>query len=262
MLGGPITALRTLTILPVPGRDAARLAAALPWFPLVGAGLGSALWGTALGVDRLARGWPEGAAAAAVVLGAFLTRGLHLDGLADWADGFGGGRDRESTLAIMKDPHVGSFGVVAVACVLVAKFAAMAWLVRCGAAAWIIAALVASRTAVASLAASHPYARADGGKSGGFIGPRPGHRAGALAAGLALIAAGFGLPGLAALGAAVVMELVFGRWCRRRVGGVTGDLLGACAELTETAVLFCAAAWAGYAAATGLKLPWPWGGAF
>ena len=262
MLRGLVTALRTLTILPVPGRDAQRLAAALPWFPLVGAALGAALWGTALGVDRLARGWPEGAAAAAVVLGAFLTRGLHLDGLADWADGFGGGRDRESTLRIMKDPHVGSFGVIAVAAALLAKFAAVTMLVRCGAAAWIIAALVASRAATASLAASHPYARSEGGKAGDFIGPRPVHRLLALVAAAALIVAGFGLLGLAALGAAVIVELAFGLWCLRRVGGVTGDLLGACAELTETAVLFAAAIWAGYALATGQKLPWPFGEVF
>src|SRR5512145_1363019 len=122
MLHGLVTALRTLTILPVPGSDASDMSRALPWFPLVGCLLGFLLWGLAWGFGFMAVFWPGGTALVVVAASAILTRGLHLDGLADWADGFGGGRDKERTLAIMKDSHVGAFGVIALIIVLIARW--------------------------------------------------------------------------------------------------------------------------------------------
>ena len=89
MLRGLVTAVRTLTILPIPGRDAERLTASLPWFPFVGALLGGAVYGLGLLVGLAAGGsWPTGSAVVMVAAGAWLTRGLHLDGLADCADAF------------------------------------------------------------------------------------------------------------------------------------------------------------------------------
>jgi adenosylcobinamide-GDP ribazoletransferase len=251
------TALRTLTLLPAPGRDAQTLAAALPWFPAVGALVGGALYGLMAAAMRLpGGGWPAGAAAAAVLGGTLLTRGLHLDGLADWADGFGGGRDRESTLRIMKDPSVGAFGTLALVGALLAKWVAFERLAGCGTGLWVVAACVAARTVQVDLAVWLPYARAEGGTAEGFVrDSRPAHFLAALALAAALVVGLCGPVGALALGAAGLAGRAFGWWCRRRVGGVTGDLLGAASELVETALLLiCAAPGAALAAVTG----WRW----
>lgn len=253
MFGSLITALRTLTALPVPGRDAPRLASSLPWFPLVGALLGALLLGVAAACEAVtSRGWPQGTACAVVAAGALLTRGLHLDGLADWADGFWGGHDREKVLRIMKDPVIGAFGAIALACLLLAKWAAVEVLAREGQVLWILPAMVVSRTIQVYLAVALPYARAEGGKAAAFVqdaGYR--HLAGALILAAILLAAILGLQAgwaLSLLGG-LLAAVLFGAWCRRRIGGITGDLLGACSELTETLVLTLGAVAAARAAA-------------
>ena len=240
---GLVTALRTLTILPVPGRDAERLSSALPWFPIVGGLLGLALYGLARGVEVLAGGnWPGGAAVVVLAAGALLTGGLHLDGLADWADGFGGGRDREKTLAIMKDSHIGAFGVVALTLILVARWAALARVIELGLGAWIVVALIAARAVQVELAASLPYARPEGGTAAGFVEGAGGrHRVLSMLVALPLAAAACGPAGAVGVLVALIIGKAFGLWCRRRVGGITGDLLGAASEISETAVLFLAA---------------------
>jgi len=241
MLTGLVTALRTLTVLPVPGRDAEKLSSSLPWFPLIGFLVGGSLYAVARGGAALAPLlWPEATAVIVVLGGALLTRGLHLDGLADCADGFWGARDKEKVLAIMKDPRVGAFGVIALVLVLLAKWVCVTRLVAGGGAPWIVAACVISRALQVDLAVAQPYARDGGGTAAPFVqGAGVRHLLLAiLAAGLLLAGIGRGNPiYLAAFAAAWLMARVFGAWCRRRVGGITGDLLGAGSELTETAVL-------------------------
>ena len=117
---GLLAALGFLTSIPLPRSWREDLAAAPPYFPMAGALLGmvlAAIYG--LGDALVGRGF---AAAAAVCALALLTRGVHLDGLADTFDALGGGRDREGMLEVMRDPHVGTFGVAAVGCVLILKF--------------------------------------------------------------------------------------------------------------------------------------------
>lgn len=244
MLRGLVTALRTLTILPVPGRDAESLASSLPFFALVGALIGAFLFGLAAACGHLPdQGWPALGAAAAVVGGILITRALHLDGLADWADGFGGGRDRESTLRIMKDPAVGAFGVIALVSVLLLKWVAVSRLIEHHTALWVVAACAVSRTVQVDLAAWLPYARTEGGKAEAFVkGARTAHLVTALVVALVLVVGIFGPLGALALGLGGIFGRAFGLWCRARVGGVTGDLLGAASELTETLILLAAAA--------------------
>jgi len=238
---GIVTALRTLTALPVPGPDSSTLAGALPWFPTVGFILGVLLYGIAVGLSALTSGlWPGGVAVAVLIAGVLLTRALHLDGLADWADGFWGARDRDKTLAIMKDPCVGSFGAAAIACILLARWACIARAVGLDHADWIVAAMITSRTMQVLLAASQPYARAEGGTAAPFVkGATRLHRIVAPAGAVALLLAAGRLnwTWIAAFAVAWAATPLFGRWCRRRVGGVTGDLLGAWSELTETLTL-------------------------
>jgi adenosylcobinamide-GDP ribazoletransferase len=239
LLRGLTTALRTLTTLRVPGRDATDFASALPWFPLAGGLLGAALfgaaWCTGTGIQ-----WPEAGAVVVLALGFFLTGGLHADGLADAADGLLGTRDREKALRIMKDPTVGAFGVVALICVFLAKWVCLVRLLEHGAGVWIVVAYVVSRTVQVDLAVSQPYARAEGGKAAGFVqGAAPRHVAIALALAAILLGA---LPSVRRMAlVALVLGLLLERWfgirCRRRLGGITGDMLGACSEVVEAAVL-------------------------
>jgi adenosylcobinamide-GDP ribazoletransferase len=233
---GLVTAVRTLTWLPVPGHDAASLASALPWFPAVGLLLGAALYGLCALSGAT---WPEGAALAVVAGGTLLTRGLHLDGLADSADGLFGGRTRERILEIMKDSRMGAFGGIAIALALLAKFALVSRLVGLHAPLWIIPAYVTSRTVQAVLAVTQPYARADGMAAPFLAEARPAHGLLALLVGIAAIlsAGRMDVLWLVAFALGLALAMLLGRSFRRRVGGVTGDLIGATSELVEIAVL-------------------------
>ncbi len=217
------------------------MASALPWFPVVGLLLGGLLYGLSLATEWFTLGrWPEASAVAVLIASALLTRGLHLDGLADWADGFWGGMTKEKTLAIMKDSAVGSFGAIALICVLLAKWVCITRLLADGAGAWIVAACVGSRTMQVQLAALNPYARAEGGTAAPYVdeaGMR--HALSAIVIAAAMLAALFRpeLIGLLALAVGVSITTLFGLVCRRRIGGVTGDLIGTCSELVETAFL-------------------------
>ena len=238
MTGGLIAAIRTLTILPAPGREAGRMSSALPWFPLVGALLGGAIYGLAAGVEALSGGWPGGAAAAALAGGVVITGALHLDGLADWADGFGGGRDREKILDIMKDSSTGVFGAVALVLVLLIKWVSISRLSASGNLFWFAAACVISRTAMVELAVWLPYARLEGGTGSEIVeGARSAHRAGAVFIALSVLLVLGGPAGALSLAGGWIACRGYGLWCRRRVGGITGDLLGAGGELIEALML-------------------------
>lgn len=236
-MGSFVTAVKTLSIVPVPGRDAERPALALGWFPAVGFLLGLALYGIVEGAGRLTLGvWPAGVGVLAVLSGAVLTRAIHLDGLADWADGLGV-YGRENILRVMKDHHTGSFGVTALVLALLAKWASISTLAATGSGAWIVAAYIVSRTAQADMACSQPYAR-DTGTGAPFIGRE--NRAmllPALPSAAIFCWAVAGMEGLVALAGGLLVARFFGMSCRARIGGATGDTLGACSELVETAVL-------------------------
>ena len=245
-LRGARGALALLTRIPAPRAfddGPSGMGAAAPWFPVVGALVGAvtaaALWGlTAL----LAA--PTLAAAAAVGLGTALTGALHLDGLADTADGFGSRRPRAETLRILRDPAIGSFGVAAVVVVLLVRTTAAAALAERDAVwPWLVVAPVLARWTIVPLAYALPYARPDGGLGASVAGRvRLRHLAGATAAAALLVGpAGWG--GAACWAAVAGVAATAGVWCRRRLGGVTGDTLGAATELAETAAVVAAVAW-------------------
>jgi len=245
MLGGLVTALRTLTALPVPGRDAERFSSSLYWFPAVGLVIGAVV--ALLARAGMLVGWPELAAVLALLGGVTLTRGLHADGLADLADGFFGGRNRDAALRIMKDPNVGSFGALALIGIMLFKFVCLLELARAGAYGMIAAGVVLSRTTQVLLAARMPYARSEGGTATAFVEDAgwP-HLLVAVFSGVALLFALLGgklaPSGILVIGA--VAALLFVGWLsQRKIGGITGDVLGASSELVETAVWLVAALW-------------------
>jgi adenosylcobinamide-GDP ribazoletransferase len=236
ILGGALVAFRYLTILPLPrSRAPGDLGRAAGWFPVVGLVLGACLALASLGVDRLV---PPGVGAILLVaLWAALTGGLHLDGLADTCDGLGGGWSRERALSIMRDARSGPYGVTAIVLVLGLKAAALGSLPEGLAWRALLLAPVLGRAGPLLLARLCPPARPDGA----------GHAFSAGARWPTLIVGGFValLVSVATLGA--WGTLVFGgsgllAWglaghLRRRLGGFTGDTLGALVEATEAGVL-------------------------
>jgi adenosylcobinamide-GDP ribazoletransferase len=239
-------ALIFLTRLPVPfdGRaDPVELARSVAWFPLVGALVGLA-GGAAYGLAATAGLPPHLAALPALAATILLTGALHEDGLADSADGLGG-RDPERRLLIMRDSRIGSYGTIALALALLARAGAIAALATPQAvtAALIVAGAV-SRACLPVVITLMPPAAADGlAAAAGRPEPWRALLAVALAIALSLAllplaAASLALAAAALAGGAVALG------ARRRLGGHTGDSLGAVQQLAEIAILLAlVAAW-------------------
>jgi adenosylcobinamide-GDP ribazoletransferase len=174
------------------------------------------------------------------------TGAFHEDGLADAADGLGGGLTRERALEIMRDSRIGTYGALALGMALALKFAALAALAPADAAALVALGHGISRYAPVAVVARHPYARETGAK---FTAPSvsaAGHRV-ALATTLALAAAlalALGPGGaLAALAGAALLAALGARRYLRRLGGYTGDCLGATQQMAELGLYLGALAW-------------------
>lgn len=112
-LSGLLSAIRTLTIIPIPGSETEKPYQALPWFVLVGAGLGLFHYSAAVAILYFSPGFKPLVGIFLVAGNYLLSGGMHLDGLADSADALGTPHSSEKTLAILKDPHIGSFGTIA-----------------------------------------------------------------------------------------------------------------------------------------------------
>jgi adenosylcobinamide-GDP ribazoletransferase len=210
-------------------------------FPVVGAGLGALTGLVVVGLD--ARLSVLLAAALAVALEALLTGAIHLDALADSADGLGA-RSRERALEIMREPTIGAFGATALLLDLVLKTAALAAVAAGPRAVLAVAAAYAlGRTAPLVLGWALGYARPEGG-SGSILtgGVGKAARAAGVGLGVGLAFAALGLRGIALVAGAALGAAVVGVVARRRFGGVTGDVLGAAAELATTLALVAAAA--------------------
>lgn len=245
--GGVTLAVAMFTVVPVPARriDRPAAAVALAVVPVVGVVLGGLLGAGAAGL--VAAGAPGLLAGlVAVGLGAAATRGLHLDGLADLADGLGSHGDAERTLAVMRDPGTGAFAVIWLVVVLgiqATAFGALAEraLAERGPAAAVVGGALAlglGRAAFAWVARRGVPAASPDGLGALVAGTQPAWRAPVWA--VVLTGAAFPVLGLravlATLLAAVVVVLVAAH-ARRRLGGVSGDVFGACAELAATVAL-------------------------
>lgn len=217
----------------------ADLLAAAPLFPLVGVALGALVGGAAAAMALALPALLAGALAVGLELA--LTGALHVDGLADSADGLAG-RDRDEALAIMRDHSVGTYGAAALGLDLLAKAAAIGALAESGAVLPVVAAFALSRAAPLPLAAALPYARSGAGTGrllADGMSPRAALAGVGLAAGLAVVAAG--AAALTLLLCLAVATGVVGALARRRLRGVTGDTMGAAIELTAILALVVAA---------------------
>lgn len=235
-------AVAFLTRLPVEGRaelGAEDVARGTVLFPLVGAAIGAAVGAVGAGLDS--RLGVLLAAGLAVAVEAALTGAIHLDALADAADGLGAATP-ERALAVMREPAIGAFGATALALDLLVKTAAVAAILSGPEAVpAVVAAFALGRAAPLALGGL-PYARAAGGTGAALTGARAPWLAAGVALAAVLAAAVLGLRAAWLAAAAALAVAVVGIAARRRVGGVTGDVLGAALELATTAALVAAAA--------------------
>ncbi|SEL01720.1 cobalamin-5'-phosphate synthase [Roseovarius nanhaiticus] len=231
------TAAALLTRLPLP--HAPMRGAGAAWaYPLIGAALG--LMAGLVGLIAHACGLPPALAAlAALAAQVILTGAMHEDGLADSADGLWGGWTRARRLEIMKDSSIGAYGVIALVLSLAARWSAL-WLMFQMDGGWALAALVTagavSRAAMPAMMWALPHARGAGLSHGTG---RPDGRACAIAAGLAF-GTGLLLLGWAAIPVVIWAALVSTLACliaRAKIGGQTGDTLGAAQQMAEITVL-------------------------
>ncbi|MFF4468428.1 adenosylcobinamide-GDP ribazoletransferase [Streptomyces sp. NPDC001599] len=242
-------AFGTLTVLPVKvtrwDRDAAR--GGMLCAPLAGLTVGVAAAGAGLLLLALGAGSLLAAVATAAVP-AVLTRGLHLDGLADTADGLGSGKPAEDALRIMKQSDIGPFGVLTLLFTLLAQVAALAqaydgsW--ARGALAAVVSATVARLALTTAARTGVPAARPEGlGAAVAGVVPAGGALAATAVVALAGAAAGAylgpydALRTALAVGCAVAAAELLLRHCVRRFGGVTGDVFGGVAETAATTAL-------------------------
>jgi adenosylcobinamide-GDP ribazoletransferase len=241
LLGDPLVALRYLTAVPLPAAArAGDLGRAAAWFPVVGLLVGGALGLLSGAADRVAP--PPVSAALVLIAWVAITGGLHLDGLADACDGLGGGWTRERALLIMRDPHTGPYGATGVVLVLGLKAAALASLPDGLVWRALLAAAVLARAAPLLLVRLCPPARPDGAGQAFAAGLRwPGLLGGGLVAAATALAT-LGAWGGVALAVAGGATGALAAYLRRRLGGFTGDCLGALVEATEAAVLTVAVA--------------------
>jgi adenosylcobinamide-GDP ribazoletransferase len=227
-------ALQFLTIIPGP-----KNLASVSWgwaaifFPIIGLLLGTVLVLADFPLRLLAS--PGLCGAVLVTILAWLTRGLHLDGLSDTFDGLGAGADRDRMLEIMDDSHVGAFGMIAVLLVLILKIEAIQ---STDTDRWraLLAAPILSRWAMVLLAYRSLAAKPGLGSS--FIGHLESkHVAVATVISVILVAAILRGTGIALIFLTGVFTWLVKTYFHRRLGGVTGDIFGAVGELSETSVL-------------------------
>lgn len=233
-----IAAIRFLTRIPMPGpaTEAEDISRAVGWFPLVGAFVGVVTAGVFLLALRL---WPAPVAAVlAIALGLMLTGGFHEDGATDATDGLGGGWTKERVLEIMKDSRIGAYGAMALWCLLMLRWASLVAFERKAMLALPLA-MALGRWSIAFFLRMLPPIGQGLAKEvhkglgwGSYL-------ASTLLAGILCFAAWhLGLPHvLRAVFAAALTALLWSLYLRRRLGGQSGDLLGAGNQLVEAVVL-------------------------
>lgn len=230
-----LEALRFLTIFPVPAakKKANDLARAMFFFPLVGFLIGLATLWVFSSASSI---FPEGVANLLLVfVPVVLSGGLHLDGFADFCDGFFGPRDKTEILKIMKDPHIGTWGAAGIFFLLLVKYELLR--IFPDKAPPLLFALTASRWSQVILSYCLPYAGLEGG-----LGKRVAQKIqlrellGATFF-LFLVTLWLQWVGLFVFVGLAIFLAPLGYFYKRRLGGITGDLLGAASEMSEAVVL-------------------------
>jgi adenosylcobinamide-GDP ribazoletransferase len=229
---GFLAAMQFLTRVPIRLRREPDLNATVAWLPLAGAAIGAAVGGVAAGMWQVVP--PLVAATVAVAAGLLITGAFHEDGLGDVADAFGGGWTVERRLEILKDSRHGTYGVAAMCASIVVRMITLGSLP--GPAVMFAAAVAAhamGRVAAVAMAGTMRLATHSG--LGADYGRSTSHRraAASVTSGVALaaIAVGWWVAPLA--GVALLAVVTTGTLAKRKIGGISGDVLGACEQVAE-----------------------------
>ncbi len=228
--------LAFLTRIPIPARvgfGAEDVGKAARWFPLVGLLIGTVYVAM---LRLLSPVFPPAVVAVLIVLAeALVTGALHMDALADTADGFGGGHTREDVLRIMRDHSIGSYGATALILLIALKVTAIAAIAqRPQALPYLVLAPALGRWSIVPLCRFLSYAR-DSNGAANHIGTAELVWSSLITA--AAVAVATQWRGLVSWLAVALLTAWFGRFCFRKIGGITGDTLGANVQIGESAVL-------------------------
>ncbi|MDD5169690.1 MAG: adenosylcobinamide-GDP ribazoletransferase [Syntrophales bacterium] len=238
-------ALQFLTVIPLPRAltiSEKDLEGSVPFFPLVGLFIGIMV----AAADYL-MGFilpPFALSCLTVLVLTAVTGGLHMDGLADTADGFFSARPRERMLEIMRDSRIGAMGVMAIIFIIALKIAALTPLSGFYRLGVLVLMPMAGRAAIMVMMTALPYARPGGGLAGIFIKKRSWWTP--AGASVLLLVAGWMLGDWIGVGGALfamVVAFLVTRYTFHKIGGFTGDTLGAVSEVVEAALALAATAW-------------------
>jgi len=233
-----LAALQFLTIIPVKVKslDERTLSRGVMYFPVVGFILGLILSGIDYALHSINFN-PILSSTLLVIALIVITGGMHLDGVADTADGFFSGKTRDEKLKIMRDPSTGAMGAISLISIIILKIALIYSIIPDSRAIALILMLVLSRWAMVFCMYIFPYARTDG-KANVFInGMKQNTLIIATLTAIALVLFVKGMPGVILIIEIALVTALFGKWAVKKIGGITGDTLGALAELSEIAVL-------------------------
>jgi adenosylcobinamide-GDP ribazoletransferase len=239
-----IAAIQFLTIFPVPASfncGEKELRGSVVFFPIVGLLIGGFLAILDFGIVWI---FPPLPASVLVVILMLAASGcLHMDGLADTADGFLSARPKERVLEIMRDSRIGSMGAIAIVSVIALKVAALASIP--GRRHWMIVLLmpIAGRCALVVSMAIAPYARETGGLVSAFGRTKWPVPFFALLFLAMLSWAMLGIMGLVAAAGSIISTFLISCWSKRKIGGFTGDTLGAACEIAEAVLALIASSW-------------------
>lgn len=234
-----LLALQFLTVIPVKIKDMdeAGLSRAMAYFPLVGLLLGLVL----AGINNILLFLGFGQFICSIILViclASLTGGLHLDGLSDTVDAFSSNKNKEETLKIMRDSHIGTMGALSLISIILLKIAFLFSITASFKAVALVLMCVLSRWALVFASVSFPYARGEG-KAKPFIqGANLNIFILATVVGLVCAILAWGLKGLLVFGIITMSVYLINKFINHKLGGITGDTLGATSEIVEVITLF------------------------
>ncbi len=232
-----LVALSFLTVLPISVEVSDKknaLARAMMFFPLIGLGIAAVSLGAA---HVLKPYFPERLINLLLVLFPIVISGcLHTDGLADFFDGFFQGKNKEDILAVMKDPHIGVWGVMGILFFVLLKWELL-MIVPFKEKIFLIA-ITLSRWAQVFLSSLQPYARREGGLGESVAGQVGGVQLAIAGIITILVSLMIGIKGVIAFIVIGVFVFLMGKFCQRRIGGITGDLIGATGEMSELLTYF------------------------
>jgi adenosylcobinamide-GDP ribazoletransferase len=233
-----LSAFQFLTAIPISLKKVndKQMAASMIFFPVVGLVLGLLMAGAHMLLS--ATSLSPGAINIILVVGLIaITGGMHLDGLADTADAFLSGKNKEEMLLIMRDPHIGVMGTLGIISAILLKIALLTGLNNNSKAAALILMMVLSRWSAVLLMQASPYARAEGKAKTFTKGITPSIALFCTGITLACAIALGPLKGISAMAMVAAITYAFGKYSCRRINGITGDIIGCTIELTEIAAL-------------------------